>query len=137
MSQENLATVRRMIQANRSGGQDAVIDLFAEGLVDDDCELVSRISSIEGSSYRGREGVLRYLEDLEDAFQEWHNDLGETTVIAPDAILAVITFRATSRSGISVELQSFSVWNFSGATLVRFVAYPTREQALRAAGLSE
>ncbi len=137
MSQENVEIVLRAMRANRSGGLDDAMELFAEGLADPDFEFVSRISSIEGSTYRGREGFRRYLKDMEDAFQEWRNDVNEITAVAPDSVLVDVTFRGTGQSGVAVELQSVLVWVFSGTRIVRLVAYPTRAQALEAAGLSE
>ena len=137
MSQENVEIVRRAMDANRSGGLDDAMELFAEGVIDADCEFASRISSIEGSTYRGREGFRHYLEDMEDAFQEWHNDVNEVSLVAPDIVLVDVTFRGTGQSGVAVELQSFAVCVFSGAKIVRLAAHPTRTEALEAAGLSE
>ncbi len=137
MSQENVEIVLRAMRANRSGGLDDAMELIAEGLFDVDFEFVSRISSIEGSTYRGREGFRRYLKDMEDAFQEWHNDVNEATLAAPDTVLVDVTFHGVGQSGVAVELHSFLVWAFSSTKVLRLAAYPTRTQALQAAGLRE
>ena len=97
--------------ANRSGSPDTTVDV-AVGLADPECEFVSRLSSIEGSTYRGHRGLRRYFEDMADAWQEWDNDVIEMTAVGPDAVLVDATFRApervASRSSFGALLLGFS-----------------------------
>jgi ketosteroid isomerase-like protein len=136
MSEENVEIVRRALEANRSGPPDATVEVVKE-LAHPDFEFTSRLSSIEGSTYRGPDGLRRYFEDMADAFQEWRNDVNEMTEVGPDTVLADITFHATGHSGVAVELQSFVACVLSSGKIVRIHAYPSRREALEAAGLSE
>jgi ketosteroid isomerase-like protein len=136
MSQENVELVRQAFEANRSGSFADTVEK-ALALADPDCEFTSRLTSVEGAAYRGHDGVRAYFEDLADAFQEWHNDLDEITDVGPDAVLTEGTFRATGKSGVNVELRSAMVWMLSNGRVAGLHAYPSREAALEAAGLSE
>ncbi len=128
--------VRRGIEALRSGPPGATVEIVEE-LVDPDIELMSRITSVEGSAYRGLDGLRRYFEDMADAFQEWRNDVNDLTDVGQDTVLADITFHGTGKSGVAVELQSFVTCVLSDGKVARVLAYPSRREALEAAGLSE
>jgi ketosteroid isomerase-like protein len=135
MSQENVEIVRRVFEEfNRRGPPD---DTVLEELADPSIEFTSRLTSVEGSTYRGLDGLRRYYEDLADAFQEWRNDMNEMTDVGQNTVLVDATFRATGKSGVAVELQSFIAWVLSDGKVARVYAYPSRREALEAAGLSE
>ena len=136
MSEENVEVVRRAFESLRSGlSAETVEEVLA--LADPECEFTSRLASVEGATYRGHDGLRAYREDLADAFQEWRNDLHAITELAPDAVLTEGTFRATGKSGVDVELYSATVWVLSDSCIVEAHAYPSRQEALKAAGLSE
>jgi ketosteroid isomerase-like protein len=136
MSEENVELVRHAVEANRSGPPDVTVE-EAVALADPDFEMTSRLTSVEGTTYRGHDGVRRYFEDMADAWQEWRNDIDEMTEVSPDAVLTGVTFRAIGQSGVNVELRSAVVWVLSDGKVVRIHSYPSRQEALEAAGLSE
>lgn len=59
------------------------------------------------------------------------------TEVGPNTVLTESVFRGTGRSGVDVELRSVVVWTLSEGRIIRMHAYPNREEALEAAGLSE
>ncbi len=136
MSQENMEIVLRAFDANRSGPPDATVEA-AVALANPRIEFRSRLTSVEGSTYRGHDGVRRYFADMADAWQEWRNEVIEIREVSPDAVLSELTFRGTGRSGVDVELRSAIVWVFAEGKVLQMHAYPTPEGALEAAGLSE
>jgi ketosteroid isomerase-like protein len=136
MSQENVEVVRRAIEANRSGPPDDTVEK-AVALANPDFEFMSRLTSVEGATYRGHDGVRAYFKDMADAWQEWRNELDEMTEVGPDTVLAEVTFRATGKSGVEVELRSAVVWVLSGGRVREIHSYASRQEALEAAGLSE
>ena len=136
MSEENVEVVCRAIEANRSGPPAETVEKAAE-LAHPDLDFVSRLSAVEGRSYRGIDGVRAYYEDLADAWQEWHNELLEVTEIGPNTVLTESVFRGTGRSGVEVELRINILFKLLDGRIVRMHAYPSREEALEAAGLSE
>jgi hypothetical protein len=66
VSQENVEIVRRAIDANRSGPPEETVDV-AVALSDPACVFASRLSSVDGATYRGHDGIRRYFADLADA----------------------------------------------------------------------
>ena len=136
MSQENVKIVRQAYGTLRS-------DISAEtientmALADPELELISRLASVEGTTYRGHDGLRVYREDLNDAFREWRNDLHEITEVGSNAVMTEGTFRATGHSGVDVELLSATLWTLSGGIVVKAHSYPSRHEALEAAGLTE
>jgi ketosteroid isomerase-like protein len=136
MSEENVEIVRQAWEANRSGAPGEAVEK-AIALAHPDLEFISRLTAVEGGSYRGAEGIRRYFQDMEDAWQEWHNELHEVTEIGRDTVLTDGTFRGTAQSGVEAELRSGIVWKLSGGKVIGMHAYPSREEALEAAGLSE
>jgi ketosteroid isomerase-like protein len=136
MSDENIEIVRRALETNRSGRREETVDA-AIALADPSIEFSSRLNSIEGSTYRGHDGLRAYYHDMTDAFEQWRNDLDAAARVDSDAVLTDVTFRATARSGVDVELRSSVIFVLSSGRIVQIHAARSREEVLRAAGLSE
>ncbi len=131
-----MEVVRRAVEANRSGPPEETVDK-ALPLVDDRFEFTSRLTSVEGASYRGQDGLRAYFDDLADAFLEWRNEINEIRELDPETVFLDVTFHAVARSGIDVELRSAMVVLFSGGLVLRMDAYPSGQEALRAARLPD
>lgn len=136
MSEENVGIVRRAIEANRSGPPSETVEKAAE-LAHPDFDFVSRLAAVEGGSYRGIDGVRAYYEDLAAAMQQWHIELLEISAIGPGLVLTESVFRGIGRSGVEVELHSDILWTLIDGRIIRMHSYPSREEALEAAGPSE
>jgi ketosteroid isomerase-like protein len=137
MSEENVEIVRLLLAANRSGPAEETREI-ALALTDPAAEFRSRITAVEGAEYLGHEGVHRYFDDMADAFRAWRNEADEIVELGPDAILIDNVFHGIGKdSGTEVELRSAIVFLVSAGRVVRCFSYPTREEALEAAGLSE
>ena len=137
MPEENVELVERILAANRSGPPEEAKEI-ALSLTDPAVEFRSRITAVEGAEYVGHHGIRRYFDDLEDAFREWRNEPGEIVEVGPDAVLVDNVFHGIGKdSGMEVELRSSVLFIGSEGRIVRCLAYPTREEALEATGLSE
>ena len=137
MSQENIEIVLRLLRANRSGPPEETSELVLL-LTDPALEYRSRIAAVEGADYRGHQGVRKFFDDMADAFRTWRNEPDEIVELTPDVVLVDNNFHGVgNESGIEVELRSAVVFAVSEGRVVRCVAYPTREEALQAAGLWE
>jgi ketosteroid isomerase-like protein len=134
MSQENIDIVLRAVDMNRSDSSgetlEAVVALFHP-----DGVFTSRLASVEGGAYLGREGARRYFRDMEDAFTDWRNDGSDAKAVGPDGVLVDVVFRGTSKSGVAVELPSTLACRVSEGMIIQMHAHPTREEALQAADL--
>ena len=137
MSERNIEVVRRLLRANRSGPPEETRDV-ALSLTDSDVLFRSRITAVEGAEYAGHEGVHRYFEDLSETFEEWRNEPEEFAEVSPAAVLVDNAFRGVGKSsGMEVELRSAIVFVVVEEKVIRCLSYPTRTEALEAAGLSE
>jgi ketosteroid isomerase-like protein len=137
MSLENAEIVRQALQANRSGPPDATTEV-AVALCDPRVELTSRIAAVEGATFRGHDGIRRYFAGLAEAWDEWRNDPDEIIEIQPDVVVVDNLFRGVGkRSGVPIEVHLGVVFVLSAGKLVQIHSYPTREEALEAAGIRE
>src|SRR6266540_2540340 len=66
MSQENVENLRRILAAFNSGG-DAEL---AEELVEPEAKFEPLLAGVEGATYRGPAGVMKWVSDLNEMFAE-------------------------------------------------------------------
>jgi ketosteroid isomerase-like protein len=137
VSRENVETVRQVIEGNRSDDLDVRRE-ESIALWDPRCEYTSVIAAVEPETYRGHEGIRRYISDLAERWAEWRSEVEEIFEMGSDGIFATILFRAVGKdSGVPVEARLGSVFVLSQGKLLRGRTYPSREEALEAVGLRE
>jgi ketosteroid isomerase-like protein len=87
-------------------------------------------------SYRGHEGLGRYLRSIYDAFSEYRAE-AEDIRDAGDRVVTLAIERARGKqSGVPVNIRHTAhVWTLSGGRAVRLDVNWDRDEALRAAGL--
>jgi hypothetical protein len=59
--------VRAAVEAFNARDMEALAPLLA-----DDAEFTSRFAGLNGTTYRGAEGMRRYVADIEAVFEGWH-----------------------------------------------------------------
>jgi ketosteroid isomerase-like protein len=138
----NVDVVRQAIQANRSEDLDArdEDERVARRVAfwDPNCEYTSVTATLEPATYHGHAGLRRYLSDLTDRWAEWRSELEEVRDVGRDTVLATFRFRAVGKSSaVPVEARLTSVFVLSDGKLLRGRTYPSREEALKAAGLTD
>jgi ketosteroid isomerase-like protein len=132
MPQENVETVRRMTEALDRANWDGV---FAE--ISPDFEWETDPRHPKAGVYRGREEFRRFIEDLEDPFEQTVTEL-ERVVATADQVVAFVKIRRRLRGSSSeVEIRIGELYTFREGKLVRGQGFAEREKALEAAGLSE
>jgi ketosteroid isomerase-like protein len=132
MPQENVETVRRMTEALDRANWDGV---FAE--ISPDFEWETDPRHPKAGVYRGREEFRRFIEDLEDPFEQTVTEL-EKVVATADQVVAFVKIRRRLRGSSSeVEIRIGELYTFREGKLVRGQGFAEREKALEAAGLSE
>ena len=91
--------------------------------------------ALEGSVYRGREGMVRYADDLDEVFLDTHAEPISLEPVAPDRVLLGTRVTARGReSGVPLDVQIWSVWEVRDGKLYRGTAYWSRAEALGALG---
>jgi len=134
MSEENVATIRRMYDAWLAQDIDAVFETFDEGIVlnpDPEATWVG-----VGEVYRGHDGVRRYMTAVYEAFEEYRPEV-EKLIDAGDQVLTLAIEHGRGReSGIEVEAnRTAHVWTMREGKAVRLDLYLDREKARAALGM--
>ncbi len=128
MSREKVEVVRAIYDAFNRGDTDAILELV------DPAVSVEDRAVIDGATYEGRDGALRFLAFQAEAFNAQSVEL-EELVDTTDEIVAVIRLRGEGpRSGVPLEGRFSHVWEVAGGMVRRLRVYVTKQEALEAAG---
>jgi ketosteroid isomerase-like protein len=133
MSQENVEIVRRAVEAFDSGELPRILALTHADFV---AEVPPDVSA-EPDTYRGHDGIRRYIASFQEAMNEIHFE-GERFWDAGDNVVVALRLTARGRqTAIPVEQRSTGVWTVRAGSLLRIRAYGSRKEALAAVGLAE
>jgi ketosteroid isomerase-like protein len=134
MSRENVAAVEAAYEALARGG----LDQFIEHWTDD---LDHR--SIEGAPddrgpIHGKDAMRAYVQDWIDLFDDFGIEPVELIDAGESRVVAVLRFGGRARlSGVETSQTMGAVLTIRDGKIARGREYATRDQALKAAGLSE
>jgi ketosteroid isomerase-like protein len=132
MSQENVETVKRLIDAFNKRD----VDAFAE-ITTPDFECTTSMAAVEGEVFWGREGIETYFRRLKESWDEFlafadeHRDLGDRVLLR-----GRLEGRGWS-SGVPVSAPLDILYDLRNGKISRMHSYLDHGEALRAAGLSE
>jgi ketosteroid isomerase-like protein len=133
MSQENVEIVRRAGEHWTSRDLSRMSEVFDPEVVVD----LSR-NVFNPAVYRGYEGVRRWVEAVDEMWDEFEAKI-EELIDAGDQVFSAARIKGKGRgSGVEVSMRTFGVFTLRNGRLVRYVGgYRDRAEALKAAGLSE
>jgi len=133
MSQENVELARRLHRAFNDRDRDTLAEIF-----DPDVEWIPILARLEGASFRGHEGVNRWLDELDRDWAEFVTEPQEFRDLG-DVILILGTWHARARhSGLALDAQPGAwVAQVRDGRVVRQETFTDRAEALEAVGLSE
>jgi ketosteroid isomerase-like protein len=132
MSQENVHVVRDQFAATNERDFPRAMSHYAE-----DVELyVDPSAFLEGGTFKGRDAVGRWFGNWFATFEPgYHFDIEEARDLG-DAVLLVATHRGRGRSsGVEVHGQTGYLYRLRDGKIVGVELYPSRAEALAAAGL--
>ena len=134
MSQENVELARRGLEAFNAHDTETFVEVWAHN-----CEFFTVTGSrMDGTPYRGHEGLRQYMAEAEQAWIGLRFDVDEIREGKDDVVVAVGYLRGKGReSGAAVEQRMGVVWRFEGGKLRHCRAYPDPDEALEAVGLRE
>ncbi|MDQ3729246.1 MAG: nuclear transport factor 2 family protein [Actinomycetota bacterium] len=136
MSEENVEVVRRVFEAAGRRDSAAVLALYDLD-VEWDMARGALGGVVDRDVYHGHEGLRRYFRLRSEAW-ETITDECEELIDAGEHVISTATVRGRGRaSGAEVEENQSGIWTIREGKVVRVVWFPTREAALKAAGLSE
>jgi ketosteroid isomerase-like protein len=138
MSQENGEIVRQLFgAAGRAINLGALDELYR--LLAPDVEWVPINATLEGTRYRGHDGVRHWIEDMNRDWDFFEARPEEVRDLGDDRCLALGTWRARGRSsGVELDSQP-AAWlvQLQEGKAVRMQTFTDRAKAFEAAGLSE
>jgi ketosteroid isomerase-like protein len=136
MSEENVEVVRRVYEAVARRDAATVLALY-------DSEIEWDLSRTPWGNVTGR-GIYRGHDDLRTFYRDWYeawvnyDEDCEALIDAGEHVVVVATGRGRGQaSGVDVKWNQYGDWTIRDGKVVRVVWFPTREEALEAAGLSE
>jgi ketosteroid isomerase-like protein len=133
MSEANVEAVQRVIAAFNSGG-DARL---AEELVESDARFEPLLAGVEGGTYEGPTGVMRWVSELHEMFADVHADYAQIEDLGDVVVMSGTPVGRSRASGVPVEQHWFSAVRFREGKISYAAFRPTRAEALEAAGVSE
>ena len=132
MSQENVEIVRRAVAALNARDLEGYLTCCTE-----DVELHTPLEAFVGV-YEGRDGIKRWLADVEDAAPDFHIDLQDVKAVGSHQVLAFAHLGSTGRaSGVPLAGDSGNVYDLVDGKIRRTRIFLDRADALKAAGLEE
>ena len=132
MSEQNLELTRRVYEAFNRGDIDTCLTL-----ADEDAEISSRLAPLAEGSYRGHEGMRRWLQNLWDAFPDWRSELVEVRD-AGSMTVATVRIQGHGReSGAPLDQTIWQVLWWRDGKCIRLKPYDSESEALEAAGLKK
>ena len=133
MSQENVEVVRDAFQTFGAEGIEAALAFYAP-----DCVWYPTDRWLEGSAYRGHDGMRRLQAAFSENFDDFRFEVHDTRD-AQDRVVALIDMTGRIKhSGANISQRlGFVVSGFRDGTFRDVRAFPSWDEALEAAGLSE
>jgi ketosteroid isomerase-like protein len=133
MSQENVEVIRRIFEAFNSEDVERVVALTHPAL---EVEIPPEISA-EPDTYRGPDGMRRYLSSFQDAMDEIRFEPERLWDVGQSVVVALRLTAKGRQTAIRVEQRSAGVWTIRNGKVIRVRVYASPSEALEAVGLPE
>jgi ketosteroid isomerase-like protein len=133
VSQENVELVRAGAAALARGD----LDVMREGL-DPDFEFDVTRTDLNPRVYRGLDGLLELMSEWPSTWDEYEFEVADLVDAGEDRVVGVLRERGRMKDSDSwVEHERGVVWTIRAGKVLRYDEYPTKREALGAAGLRE
>ena len=137
MSRENVEVVQRVYAAAARHDSQSVLSLYDPDVVWDMSRGAWRELDETAEIHHGHEGLRDWFRKQQEVW-EWWEDEPRELIDAGEHVVSMVTSRARGRaSGLEIESSHIAVWTIREGKIVRVVWFPTREEALEAAGVRE
>jgi ketosteroid isomerase-like protein len=130
MTAADVAIAMRCIEAINDRDADTLIALSAP-----DIEIIPLRAALEDTVYRGAEGIVQWMRDVEETWHDLRIELDEPTEIAPGVVLGVgmIHARGHASDAPTTMPATLVAWVRDGL-VTKAGTFPDRDAALRAVG---
>jgi uncharacterized protein len=133
MSRENIEVVRRGYEAFMRGDVDGVMSS-----ADPEIEIYpDPVGPLAGKVWRGREGILVFLEDWLEPWEEFRLEPREFIDVGDHVVLLADQFGRRKDSAFEVKMAVAHVYTLRGGSIVRLATYIDQMRALESVGQRE
>ena len=133
MSQENVEIVRRAVEAfNKVGLAESALRIF-----DPDAVFEEPPEQPSPTVVEGRDAAIEIFRQFDEAWQEHRSEPEEIRVIDGERVLLLSVEHFKGRDGIEISQPGGSIFTLRDDKVVRLQSFWERENALKAAGLSD
>jgi uncharacterized protein len=133
MSQQNVEIVRQVFGAFNSEDIERALALTHPEV---EIEIGPEISA-EPDTYRGHDGLRRYIQAFQDAMEEIRFQPERFWYVGESVVVALLLTAKGRQTSIAVEQRSAGVWTIREGKVVGVRAYGSATEALEAVGLVE
>ena len=99
-----------------------------------DAEMVPARAVLEGSVYRGHEGLRRWVDDMAEDWDDFHIDLHEVRGLEGGRVLVLGRFHARGKSsGVRMDQPAAWICELTAGKVARIRFYADADAALAAA----
>jgi ketosteroid isomerase-like protein len=131
MSEQNVQIVRRALGTWDTGELDPILAMTHPDFI---AEVPPEVSA-EPDTYRGHDGIRRYLASFQHSMEDIRFE-GERFWDAGESVVVELLLTARGRqTAIAVEQRTAGVWTVRDERIYRIRAYATLAEALAAVGL--
>jgi ketosteroid isomerase-like protein len=132
VSQENIETFRRGVEAYNRGDLEGQL-----GVAHPNIEWYPLTAQVEGGqAFHGHEGIREWWSNLDATFEGFAVSFDEVRDL-DDAVLALGRVHLRFKGGVILDREGGYFARFRDGLIVWARQYPSRDEALEAAGLSE
>jgi ketosteroid isomerase-like protein len=132
MSRQNVEIVRSIYEASNRRDWDAAFRDQSP-----DVEYTTPPRGPTAGTYRGREEIQGFYEEMSTAFEAWTTE-PEELIESGDQVVVVVKVRMRPRgSSAEIEVRNGNVWTIRDGMVISMRMFAKPEEALKAAGLPE
>jgi ketosteroid isomerase-like protein len=129
MSADDEQTIRAGVAALNRGDVEGVA-----ATLDPAVELVPLRALLDGSVYRGHDGVRRWLDDMGEDWSRFEIELDEVRELSPGCMLVEATMRLRGRSGVALDSPAAWLCEMRSGRVRRIQFFADADAARVAAG---
>ena len=140
MSEENVEVVRQLFEAVARRDRERVLSLYDPNVeVDGSRHRWAEVLGTEHAHVRGHEALRAWSREYYAMWENLEDTLEELIDAGDENVVTIVTTSGKARaSGIEIEWKHHAgIWSVRDGKVTRVVWYPTRAEALEAAGLTE
>jgi ketosteroid isomerase-like protein len=133
MSEHNVEVVRSGADALAQGDLDV-----AQQVLDPAFEFDVTRTDLNPRVYQGFEGLLELMSEWTSTWDDYEFEVAELVEAGKDRVVGIVRERGRMKGSDSwVEHVRGVVWTIRAGKVLRYEEYPTKQEALEAAGLRE